>query len=124
MDMIYRYIYITPMNTPITPQSLLQQIAQIQHLERGKLCILRQGPEGPYYNHQTWENGQNVCRYVPRDQVPALQAAIAGYDQFQRLIERYVQLLVQKTRAERGAGAKKKTSRPKSSWAKTKKSSS
>ena len=37
------------MNITITPQFLLQQLAQIQHLERGKLCIIRQGPNGPYY---------------------------------------------------------------------------
>ena len=48
------------MNTPITPQALLHQIAQIPQLERGKLCIIRQGPNGPYYNHQTWENGKNI----------------------------------------------------------------
>ncbi len=55
------------MNTQTTPQSVLKS-AQIQHMERGKLCILREGPEGPYYNHQSWENGKNVSRYVPQDQ--------------------------------------------------------
>ena len=112
------------MNTPITPQSLLQQIAQIQQLERGKLCVIRQGPDGPYYNHQTWENGQNVSCYVARDQVPALQQAIAGYEQFEALVEQYVQLKVRQTRAERAAGSKKKTARPNSSWPKTRKSNS
>jgi hypothetical protein len=112
------------MPTPITPQSLLQQIAQIQHLERGKLCVLREGPHGPYYNHQTWENGKNVSRYVPQDQVAALQRALAGYEQFQNLMEQYLQLIIQKTRAERATGVKKKTPRRRSSWPKTKKSSS
>lgn len=76
---MYSDIYTRPVNAPNTPESLLQQIAQIQHMERGKPCVLRQGPQGPYYNHQTWENGKNVSRYVPQDQVPALQQAIAGY---------------------------------------------
>jgi hypothetical protein len=112
------------MTTQITPQSLLRQIGQIQHLERGKLCVLREGPQGPYYNHQTWENGKNVSRYVPQDQVPALQQAIAGYEKFQNLMEQYVQLIIHKTRAEVAAGLKKKTRRPSSSWPKTRKSSS
>ena len=105
-------------------QALLHQIAQIQHMERGKLCILRQGPDGPYYNHQTWENGKNVARYVPRDQLPALQEAIAGYERFQTLTEQYAQLVIEKTRAERASPTKKKKSAPISSWLKTRKSSS
>jgi hypothetical protein len=112
------------MNTKITPQLLLQQIAQIQQMERGKLCILREGPEGPYYNHQSWENGKNVSRYVPRDQVAALEEAIAGYEKFQKLIEQYSQIVIEQTRAELATGFKKKTSHPRSSWPKTKKSSS
>ena len=112
------------MNTKITPQVLLQQIAQIQHMERGKLCILREGPEGPYYNHQSWEEGRNVSRYVPRDQVPAVQEAIAGYQKFQKLIEAYSQILIQQTRAELASGFKKKTSHRRSSWPKTRKSNS
>jgi hypothetical protein len=103
------------MNISITPESLLQQMAQIQRLERGKLCIIRQGPNGPYYNHQLWENGKNVSRYVPQDQVPALQQAMAGYEQLQTLMDQYVQLMEQKSRAERAAGVKKKTRRQRSS---------
>ena len=112
------------MNTKINPQSLLHQIAQIQHMERGKLCVLREGPNGPYFNHQTWEDGKNVSRYVPPDQVQALQDAIAGYQQFQSLTQQYAQFIVDKTRIERQAGSKKKTPRLNSSWPKTRKSSS
>jgi hypothetical protein len=36
----------------------------------------------------------------------------------------YVQLLVEQTRAERAAGAKKKTQRPNFSWPKSRKSNS
>jgi len=111
------------MNTPLTPDSLLQQIAQIQHMERGKLCVMRQGPQGPYYSHQTWEGGKNLSRYVPREQAPALQAAIAGYQQFQQLTGQYAQLVIENSRAERAAGAKKKkTPPPSSSWPKSRKS--
>jgi hypothetical protein len=122
MYIVY-YIYIF-MNPPITPQSLMQQIVQIQHMERGRLCPMGQGPEGPYYNHQAWEHGKNVSRYIPRDQVAAMQEAIAGYERFQNLMDQYVQLIIQKTRAELAAGVKKKSSHPTSSWRKTRKSNS
>lgn len=110
------------MNSKPTPQSLLQQIAPIQSLDRGTVSVLRQGPQGPYYNHQCYENGRNVSRYVPSDQVPELKAAIDGYHRVQDLMAQYVQLLVEKTRADRAAGAKKKTPRPDSSWPRSRKS--
>jgi len=112
------------MNAKPTPQSLLHDIAQIQQLDRGTVSVLRQGPQGPYYNHQCYETGRNVSRYVPPEQVPELQAAIAGYHRIQELMAQYLQLLVEKTRAERAAGAKKKTPRPNSSWPKSRKSNS
>ena len=120
---VYR-IYYAHMKSPITPQSLLRDLAQLQHLDRGSVSVLRQGPNGPYYNHQCYENGRNVSRYVPAEQVAELQAAITNHHRFQQLVQQYVELLVQQTRAQRQAGSKKKTPRPTSSWPKTKKSSS
>jgi hypothetical protein len=61
---------------------------------------------------------------VPAEQVPDLQAAIDGYRQVQELMAQYVQLMVEKTRAERVAGAKKKTPRHNSSWPRSRKSNS
>ena len=69
-----------------TSQSLLQEIAQIRHLDRGTVVVLRQGPQGPYYNHQCYEQGRNVSRYVPPEQVPELKAAIDGYHRVQSLM--------------------------------------
>ena len=112
------------MNSNLTPESILQALAQIQRLERGTLSVIGQGPNGPYYNHQCYEDGRNVSRYVPADQVADLQAALEGYRQFQELMSQYVQAVVERTRAERAAGAKKKSRRPSSSWLKTRKSSS
>ena len=111
------------MNPKSAPQSILQDIAQIQRLDRGTVSVIRQGPEGPYYNHQCYESGRNVSRYVPAEQVDELKEAIEGYQRFQQLVEQYVQLMVQKTRAERQAGLKKKTPPHNSSWPKTRKSS-
>ena len=110
------------MKTPITPESILRDLAQIQCLDRGTVSVIRQGPAGPYYNHQCYENGRNVSRYVPAEQVPELQAAIADYQRFQQLVQQYVELLVERTRAQRQAGSKKKTPRPTSSWPTTRKS--
>ena len=112
------------MNSKSTPQSVLYEIAQIQRLERGTISVIRQGPEGPYYNHQCYQEGKNVSRYVPLEQVAAVKEGIDGYHRFQELVQQYVQLMVEKTRAEREAGLKKKRRRQKSSWPKTRKSSS
>jgi len=112
------------MNTKSTPQSVLHDLAQIQHMERGTLSVIRQGPAGPYYNHQCYEEGRNVSRYVPAEQVGEIKEAIDGYHRFQELVQQYAQLVVEKTRAEREAGSKKKTRRQNSSWPKTRKSSS
>jgi len=100
------------MNAKSTPQSVLHELAQIQRLERGTLSVIRQGPEGPYYNHQCYEEGRNVSRYVPSDQVGELKAAIDDYRRFQQLVQQYVQLMVEKTRAQREAGLKKKDPTP------------
>ena len=96
------------MTTPIALHSLLQQAAQIPQLERGSLSVIRQGPDGPYFNHQCRQDGKSVSRYVPRDQAPAVEAAIAGYGQFQQLIDEYVDQKVSETRAEIAADSKKK----------------
>ena len=106
-----------------TPQSVLQNIAQVQRMERGTLSVIRQGPTGPYYNHQCYEEGRNVSRYVPLEQVSAVKEGIDGYRRFQELAQQYVQLMVEKTRAQRTTGLKKKSRRPRSSWPKTRKSS-
>lgn len=111
------------MNSQPTPESLLNQMAQIRRMDRGTIHVLRQGPQGPYYNHQCYEGGKNVSRYLPADQVSELKQAIEGYHQFEQLRAQYVDLVVARTRAERAAGSKKKKSQPPSSSPRTKKSS-
>ena len=112
------------MTTKLTPQSILQDIAQIQRLDRGTVHVLRQGPDGPYYNHQCYENGKNVSRYVPRDQVADIKEAIESHRRLQQLVDQYIDLMVQKTRVQRQGGLKKKTPPRNSSWPKKPKSSS
>ncbi len=108
----------------LQPAQILQQIAQIQHMEPGKLCVIGHGLNGPYYNLQCREKGKTLTLYVPSDQVRVVTEHTANYRQFQTLVAQYAQLIVERTRAERTAGAKKKTPRRRSSWPKTKKSGS
>jgi|SRR6267142_2730065 len=102
---------------------ILQQITQIQRMEPGKLCIIGHGPNGPYYNLQCREAGKTVTRYVPADQARLVAEHTASYQQFQLLVGRYAQLIIEQTRAERTDGSKKKSSRRRFSGPKTRKSS-
>ncbi len=83
-----------------SPQALLKQIAQIQDMERGTICRMS---AGHYYNHQSWQGGRNIVRYVPKAQLPALQTAIAGYRKFRRLTEAYAELIIRRSRKKRAA---------------------
>jgi hypothetical protein len=112
------------MNTP-TKQQLLQQIGAINAMERGKLSSYafrdRPATSGTYHKLQHWEHGKNQTRYVPADEVPVLQAALAGYARYEQLTEQYAQLVIAETR-QNIAGSKKKKSRRPSSWPRTRKS--
>jgi hypothetical protein len=116
------------MNTP-TPSDLLAQIAQIPFMLRGKLSAYtfadRARPATPYYKLQTWEKGGNLTRYIRSEQVPLVEAALAGYTQFRQLVEQYAQGIMTQTREQLATvGVKKKPGRrPGSSWRRSKKSS-
>lgn len=105
------------------PESILQQIAQIQCMDRGSMSIIRHGPDGPYFNHQCYEGGRNVSRYVPKDQVEPLKEALAGRQRFEQLVAQHAELMSQRTRDQRTAGSKKKAQPHTSSSPKTRKSS-
>ena len=74
-------------NLEITPQTLLHQIAAIERMERGTLCVLRTGPNDPYYNFQVRDQGRHLSQYVPSDQEPILRENIAGYEHFTTLVD-------------------------------------
>jgi hypothetical protein len=84
-------------NQKSTLPSLLERMSRIDGMERGTLCRMR---GRPHYNHQTWRNGRNVVRYVPRDQVARLREAIAGYRRFMALAEQYAEQIIRRTRRE------------------------
>ena len=83
------------------PEVLLKEIASLQQMERGKLCRMRRGPKGDYYNHQTWEKGRNAVRYVPRNQAASLNRAIAAYQKFLRLTQAYADEIIRRSRQTR-----------------------
>jgi hypothetical protein len=88
----------------------LQRLAGIARMERGKLCRMT---GRPHYNHQTWQDGRNVSRYVPREDVAALQEAIDGYRRFMQLAQAYADEVIRRTREERlkAAATRKRSKR-------------
>jgi hypothetical protein len=111
------------MNAPNKHQ-LLEQISAISAMERGKLSAYsfkdRPGQAGPYHKLQNWEDGKNHTRYVPADELPVVEAALAGYAQYEQLTRQYADLVIAETR--QNIALKKKTSRPKSSSPRIRKS--
>jgi hypothetical protein len=101
--------------TATNKQQILQQIAAIAAMERGKLSAYsfkeRSGHNGPYHKLQSWQDGKNQTRYVPADELPAVQAALAGFAQYQELTRRYADLVIEETR-QNIAGFKKKPKSP------------
>lgn len=112
------------MNTQNSLPSLLQQIAQIQSMERGKLSVIKESSAGPFYKIQAREQGKNLTRYVPREQVGAVQEAIEGYQRFKSLTEQYAQQVIDQTRHAITAGSKKRLPLRTSSSPRMRKSSS
>ena len=110
------------MNTQKSLPSLLQEIASIQTMERGKLSVIKESSTGPFYKIQAREDGKNLTRYVPREQVPAVQEAIQGYQRFESLTEQYAQRVIAQTRQDIAAASKKKSQAQTSSSPKMRKS--
>jgi len=77
---------------------LLERMAAIERMERGKLC---QMTGRSHYNHQTWRNGRNEVRYVPKDEVERLRQDIAGYQLFTTLADQYADEVIRMTRRNR-----------------------
>jgi hypothetical protein len=112
------------MNSP-TKQQVLQQISAIPAMERGKLSAYsfkdRPGHTGPYHKIQHWEEGKNRTRYVSAEELGDVEAALAGYAQYQELTRQYADLVIAETR--QNIASKKKSSRPKSGSPRKRKSS-
>ena len=88
---------------------LLERMADIERMERGKLC---QMGGRPHYNHQTWRDGRNEVRYVPKDEVVELKKDIAGYQLFTQLAEQYADEVIRATRQEREKKKRSENKKP------------
>ena len=77
---------------------MLERMAKIARMERGKSC--RMGAR-PHCNHQTWQDGRNAVRYVAVAQAASVQEAIDGYGLFMRSAEQYADEIIRRTRPER-----------------------
>jgi hypothetical protein len=99
---------------------LLEQIAAIPAMERGKLSP---HSSGRHQKLQCWQEGRNHTRHVAADELPAVESALAGYAQYRQLTEQYADLVIQETRQNIAAAKKKNRSRPPSSSPRKKKSS-
>lgn len=92
------YYIVLRMKTRTKAQRLLERIAQIQEMERGKICRMT-GRD--HFNHQTWDAGRNIVGYVQREDIDDLQQAIDGYALFTELTRQYADEIVRLTRIQR-----------------------
>ena len=111
---------------PTGKELILQQIAAISVMERGKISAYsfkdRSPAAGPYHKLQYWQDGRNHTRYVSAEELPAVEAALAGHARFEQLTGQYADLVVAETR-QNLVGLKKKPARRNSAWPRTRKSS-
>jgi hypothetical protein len=102
------------MTTQQRRQDILQEMNTITRMERGKLCSQSRGPGSPpFHKLQCWHQGKNHTRYVPIQELPALQEALAGHHRFQQLAEEFVDLTVAMTHRETEAERKKNSRKSK-----------
>ena len=99
---------------------LLEQIAAIPAMERGKLSL---HSSGRHQKLQCWQEGRNHTRHVAADELPAVERALAGYAQYRQLTEAYADLVIQETRQNIAAVKKKSRSPPPSASRRKRKSS-
>jgi len=101
------------MTTQQRREQILQEMNSITPHGAWQLCA--QSPAGvsaPFHKLQNWHQGKNQTRYVPAEEVPALQEALAGHQRFQGLAEEFVDLTVRATRQEGEANRKKTPGTP------------
>jgi hypothetical protein len=100
----------------LTKEQILQEITAISTMERGKLSAYsfkdRSGLAGPYHKLQHWQDGKNHTRYIPAEALPAVQAALTGYHQYQQLTEAYAELVIAETRQNLAAQKKRGKTAP------------
>lgn len=100
--MLYSYIDNYILYAMIRQEQIIDKIREIKTMEIGTLCLMRKSATGrEYYNLQSWVEGKNVSRYVSAAELVDTRRALTNHDLFRALIEEYVALVVEQTRATR-----------------------
>jgi TusA-related sulfurtransferase len=103
------------------PETILEDIAAIRTMERGKLCEIRTASGCVYHNLQFWCNGANRTEYVANRELETVREATANFQRFRGLTDEYAAAVERRTRQERkgadsrqerGGSAKRRQKRP------------
>jgi hypothetical protein len=89
------------MDTRRTPETILDDIASIRTLERGRLCDMRTAAGRVYHNLQFWSDGRNRSEYVKGSELETVREAVANWCRFRELTDEYASALEQRTRKAR-----------------------
>ena len=99
---------------------ILLKMRNIPSMKRGQLTeqtLTRTAADGtkqkrgPYFTLQRWEKGRNRSQRVHADQLPAVRAAVQGYQRFKELSEEFAELTEQLTEMKSPLLPQKKTPR-------------
>ena len=92
--------------------ALLEQMAQIPRIVRGKLTtqtyVTKGRSHGPYFTLQRWEEGKNKSQRICSQDLPMIQDALTGYERFEQLAGQFVGLAEKQTWEDQPADVKKK----------------
>ena len=86
-------------------QKLLIQMSEITNMERGKVCKMK-GRKG--FNHQTWQNGRNVVKYIHSENISDIEQDIKQYNHFMDLVGKYADEIIKQSRKERSIKSEKR----------------
>jgi len=86
-------------------QKILIQISGIRNMERGKVCKMK-GRKG--FNHQIWQKGRNIVKYIHSEDVPDIEQDIKQYKHFLDLVEKYADEIIKQSRKEREIKSEKR----------------
>jgi hypothetical protein len=92
--------------------ALLEQMAQIPRIIRGKLTsqtyVTKGRSQGPYFTLQRWEEGKNKSQRISSQDLPMIQDALTGYERFEQLAGQFVGLAEKQTWEDQPDDVKKK----------------
>lgn len=71
---------------PNAPDAILQELAAIPMILRGKLSVRHQG-ERQYFALQVWRDGHNRTTYVPKNAAEIVRQATDNAQRFEQLTE-------------------------------------